>query len=365
MPLLRILFIDDDEKSVRPASEWAERVAFSCRVVSFIRFKEDLEDYQPHIAIVDRIEGKPPEGTDQGRLVFDEIWEHRFCPVVIYSAFPEDDEDDRKRHPLVKRVTKGADLGPFTEAIEILRPHAQGIEDAERHIRGQFAIALREVAPYAASIYGEPKEYNEAVIRHGRRRLAALMDELSLGALASWEHYIHPPISKDIIMGDVIRQKEGNPEDPGAFRVVLTPSCDLVASGKRKPKVEEVLVAACCSPKQGIKSTALKDHDPKKLRETLISAMLTQGFYQKIVPFPILKGKIPPMMADLKKLDLIPISEITLDGSGKYIRIASLDSPFRELISWAYMQIACRPGLPDRDFESWRDEIIKAYEDEK
>lgn len=363
MPFLRILFIDDDEKSVQPASEWAEGAAgFRCKVVPFVKFKEDLEEYQPHIAIVDRIEGKPPEGPDRGRLVFDEIWEHRFCPVVIYSAFPEveDLEDQQRDHPLVREVTKGADLEPFRNAINILLPHVEAIENAERHIREQFAIALREVAPYAASFYDKTEEYNQAVIRHGRRRLAALMDE-SLGVLASWEHYIHPPISKDIMLGDVILQKGGNPEDPTAFRVILTPSCDLVAS--QGYKVKDVLVARCCSPKQGIERSGLHKLYGDKFNEILTKVMLTQGFYQKIVPFPGLRGKIPPMMADLKRLDLIPTGDITLDDTGKYIRVASLDSPFRELISWAYMQTACWPGLPDRDFESWRVEIIKACEE--
>jgi len=361
MPPLRILFIDDIPESVRMAREWAQ-TTFSCKIVSFRGFEKELEDFQPHIAIVDRFEGTPPEGPDQGALVFKEIWDHRFCPVIIYSAFPDVEgiEDRPSDHPLVKRVTKGANLEPFRNAIQILLPLVEAIESAERHIHEQFSIALREVAPYAASVFTDPAEFNDAVTRHGRRRLAALMDELSLGVLASWEPYIHPPISEDICLGDVIRQKEGNWENPGAFRVVLTPSCDLVASGGREPKVKKVLVARCSSSKQGIKSTALGMYDPEQLGKILVSTLLTQGFFQKIVPFPILRGKIPLMMADLKKLDLIPISEITLNGNDKYIRIASLDSPFRELISWAYMQTACRPGLPERDFESWRDEIIKS-----
>jgi len=361
---LKILFIDDKPESVRPAREWAQ-TTFSCRIVSFREFEKELEDFQPHIAIVDWFEGSPPDAPEQGALVFDEIWKHRFCPVVIYSAFPGEEEagDERKNHPFVKRVTKAADLEPFRQAINILRPHAQGIEDAERHIREQFAIALREVAPYAALFYDKAEaEYNQALIRHGRRRLAALMDEMSLGVLASWEHYIHPPVSQDIRLGDVIFQKEGKLDDPEVFRIVLTPSCDLVGSHDRKAKVKNVLAARCCSPKQGIERSGLHELYGDRFTEILSKVMLTQGFYQKIVPFPGLRGKIPPMMADLKKLDLIPIGDITLDGTGKYIRVASLDSPFRELISWAYMQTACRPGLPDRDFESWKAEIIKACE---
>jgi CTP synthase len=41
----------------------------------------------------------------------------------------------------------------------------------------------------------------------------------------------------------------------------------------------------------------------------------------------------------------------------EYIKIASIDSPFREAIIWAYMQINCRPGLPDRNFDLWTQQI--------
>ena len=63
------------------------------------------------------------------------------------------------------------------------------------------------------------------------------------------------------------------------------------------------------------------------------------------------------MAADLRELELISLSDIGLKDK-PFIRIASLDSPFRELVSWAYVQVSGRPGLPDRDFGSWRDEIM-------
>lgn len=61
------------------------------------------------------------------------------------------------------------------------------------------------------------------------------------------------------------------------------------------------------------------------------------------------------MAANLRKLELIAVDEIV-----DYERIASLDSPFREMVSWAYMQIAGRPGLPERDFDAWYKEICDA-----
>jgi CTP synthase len=79
-----------------------------------------------------------------------------------------------------------------------------------------------------------------------------------------------------------------------------------------------------------------------------------------MVPFPALRDKVPTMMADMKDLELIPIADIDAaePGTSKYFRVAGLDSPFREEISWAYMQNACRPGMPERELEPWRNEIM-------
>ena len=340
--------------------KWIEK-SHSCICIPFKDLENTLTYWQPHIAIVDRIAGIPPQGTDEGAKVFDTIWTQRFCPVVIYSAFPEPGADERMTHPFVKHVKKAADLQDFQDAVTSLVSHAHIIDDAEQHIRHQFALAMRDVAPYAAEAFADPAQYRDAVTRHGRRRLAALMDEMSLGKLASWEQYIHPPVSADPLLGDVLRLKDGDKNKSEFFFVILTPSCDMAMPRGGKAKVEQILAAVCCDPKQGIQRTALGKLDKEELGKTLTSTMLSQGYYQKIVPFPGLKGKIPPMMADLQKLRQIPLSEIIPAGSAKYERVASLDSPFRELISWAYMQTACRPGLPDRDCGSWNKEIMGTY----
>ena len=44
----------------------------------------------------------------------------------------------------------------------------------------------------------------------------------------------------------------------------------------------------------------------------------------------------------------------------RFERVASIDSPFREQIAWAHMQIASRPALPDRELNSWVEEILAA-----
>ena len=60
------------------------------------------------------------------------------------------------------------------------------------------------------------------------------------------------------------------------------------------------------------------------------------------------------MALDLRDLELIPASDVgkDTDTGKKYERIASVDSPFREYIAWAFLQIGCRPGIPPRDMSS-------------
>ena len=359
MSRLSVLFIDDDETTVRVPMKWVGE-AHDCYCIPFKNFEAEISNRQPDIVIVDRFEGSPPEGVNEGAKVIKLIWDQRFCPIVIYSAFPDANADDPGKHPLVLLVKKGGDLEEFKTAVNGLVMHAEAIHDAEQYVRQQFSLAMRDVAPYAAETYKDPVQCKDAVVRHGRRRLAALMDEMSLGNLSSWEQYIYPPVSKDLLLGDIVRLKSGDPSDPQSFCVVLTPSCDLATAEGRPAKVSQVLVAGCYKPKEGIRKTPLCKLDKKELSASLASTLLTQGYYQRVVPFPGLKGIIPPMMADLKDLKHVLLSDIGSAGGAHYVKVASLDSPFRELISWAYMHTACRPGLPDRDYDSWAKEIVDA-----
>lgn len=68
------------------------------------------------------------------------------------------------------------------------------------------------------------------------------------------------------------------------------------------------------------------------------------------------------MAVDFRKLELIELGAIG-DGDKEYLRVASVDNPFRELVAWAYILNAARLGLPDRDFDSWVEEIIAALPD--
>lgn len=361
--MLKLLFVEDQPEAVESVVD-ALKGGCRCEVEAFDRAESALEDFTPDIVILDILAGGASSEPDPtGLTTYDLIWNRRFCPIVVYSAHPELLSDTRESHPFVRFVRKGMSSGEeLKKSIEELRPHAEAVRSAESRIRKEFSCALRDVAPDVFRIFDKEEDRKNAILRSAQRRLAALMDDLSRHGekLQGWEQYLCPPFGDDLRLGDILRARNAAANEPSAFFLVLTPSCDLVASNGRSPKVADVLVACCYKMIDGINATSLKDLGEKKLKDRLPTGILSQGFLDGIIPLPQLEGRIPTMAANLKKLKLVPFSHIVAE-TPEFIRVASIDSPFRELVSWAYLQTACRPGLPDRDFDAWRDEIVSVY----
>ena len=352
---MRILFIDDDPSSIITAMKHCEE-GLAISGIPDCRFEDaesTLSAYRPDIVVLDLLQGPPSDGNIAGGTVYGLIWDQQFCPVVVYSAEPDwlDNED----HPFVKKVQKGSGSEEAVlEAILSLRPHVEALQRTESEVRQRLSEALREVAPLAFRDFVDEDKRKEVIVRSGRRRVAAMMDEPPTGetALASWECYLYPPVSPYTLLGDVL-QIDDSSNVPESYRIVLTPSCDMVRTEGRLPRVQEVLVAKCYSMEKALASVGMAGNkDAGRIRERLLSS----GYSQSVIPFPKLEGVIPTMAANLRDLELIPIGNIGNDAT--FHRVASLDSPFRELVAWAYLQNAGRPGLPDRDLESWAKEIV-------
>lgn len=365
---LNLLFIEDKKESIEEVLDLLDKDQFHNDVVDFDKAEDRIASSRPDIVILDILDGDISSGLKPiGDKTFKFIWKKHFCPVIIYSARPEHIDSKYMKHPFIKSIQKGEDSEEkVLKALLELRVHVAALQESEDYVRQQFSVAMKVVAPYAFKAFDDPKQIYDTIKRSGRRRLAALMDE-SISedtALASWEMYLCPPVGNDIMLGDILKKADGSAGDPSSFRVVLTPSCDMATTGKRKPKVGQILVARCCSMKAGLDTTDIaSDMVADKLVKRLCGTVLSQGYYKSIIPFPELKDKIPTMAANLRQLELIHIEK-----NGKidktFSRIASLDSPFRELVSWAYLQVAGRPGLPDRDFNKWAEEIVESIKND-
>ena len=352
---MKILLVEDDPGFIRILRKIIEKEKLSEEQpleTGFDGAKEKIKAERPDAVVLDIYEGKPAKGIDEGSKSLEFVWKEHFCPVIVHSANPEKVKKDYGEHPFVRYVAKGKDSEEeVAEKLREIRRYVESLRDVREYVQETFSSVMREVAPHVFRTYGEEdaERRASAIKQAARRRLAARMDELS-GAderLAPWEQYIFPPISGEIRTGDIMRKQFEPAENPTAFRLVLTPSCDLERRGGKR-KVENVLVSLCC-PLGEVKG------GKKKIR-----SFLPSGHSNGIIPLPKLTGFIPSMAADLRKLELVPADEIAnskCPEEAEYVRVASLDSPFREMVSWAYLQVAGRPGLPERDINAWMEEI--------
>ena len=361
---MKILFIEDRIETIEPAMELIGN-EFAQADISICNFEEAdsrLRSSRPHLVILDLIKDEEAaESVVQGLNTYQAIWDRHFCPVIVYSARKDEYDSTRPPHPLVISEKKGSGSELLVvKAIQELSPYIEALIMSENLVRESLSAAMRDTALRASPTTTSPQRLADIVTRSGRRRVAAMMDEPIPGEarLASWEIYIYPPVSEQKLLGDIIRKVDGNQSDPGSFRVVLTPSCDMVDAGSQKPRVDRVLVANCCPMSEVLQKMGLQDAGATRLKDELPRRMLNQGYFQDFIPLPPLDSEIPAIAANLKDLDLIPIYDIGQDR--EYKTVASVDSPFREQVAWAYLQIIGRPGLPERDTSTWAQDIIQA-----
>ena len=373
---MKVLFIEDQPDVIEPIRNQIDQLGVTSDTCEFYEAEKIIRTSRPDIVILDLASSASSIDDMTGRQILDFIWKDHFCPVIVYSAYSDQIQgNEYLSNPFVESVKKGRkSINKVCSIIETFRSHVEVIKAAENEVRSCFAGVMKDIAPYAFKTFSDSAQRVEKIKHAGRRRIAALMDE-PLGGdakLAPWELYLFPPISSDIRMGDLLVEKGADRNNPNVFRVVLTPSCDLVPDSKHDQKLESVLTAKCCSMKIGLKLVNLEKAKLEKIKTRL----LNPGYHSAIIPFPALPDRIPLMAANLRDLHLISIKQIENMGSEKenmgsekedvgsekedvgsekecsekecsekkFCRVASIDSPFREMIAWAYMQIACRPG---------------------
>ncbi len=361
---MKILFVDDDPNSVELASIEVQNVFEGTRVnieSSFDDAVQTIGTIGPDLVVLDLLKhSSTGEFTTDGFPPLESLWNTRFTPIVVYSA-----ESHRvveiypyiAQHPLVELVDKGfGSEEKIVRAIGRLVPFIRMLTNTRSVVETQLSIVLRDVVPLVlkASTLSVDQKI-DAIGRASFRRLSALSDNAfdDMEASSAWERYLVPPVSSSLLLGDILIKAQATFESVDEYRIVLSPSCDLVTSRKRKPKVDSVLVAKCCSTRDGLQSLNVS-RKPGDIRRRILS----QGFYERMLPLPALDDVIPDMMANLTDLELIPFDKIGDGPTDEFQRVASVSSPFRELVGWAYIQTAGRPGLPETNLDLWSNEIV-------
>ena len=340
---MRVLIVDDEKNSVEPLVNELKERGFSPEVCQFENVEVRLKEFRPGVVVLDLLKGAVKV---LGAKAYEQIWQTHFCPIVIYSAEPNRIESSDE-HPFVTKVQKGSGsefraanaLARFAEKVEAL----EGVSD---QLDKELHEILREVAPKLPTLDGD------LLARVGRRRLAASFDiELSgAAALYAWEQYIYPPIHGHLVIGDILREVGAAWDLPEAHRIILTPTCDLVVAPGRDSKVKSVLVAICSAITQLGTKKKLKSSLPSGFDSNLL-ALIVPGF-DKVLPH---------MLAKFRSLELIEFNQIAVDSNPcdghRFYRVASIDSPFREMVTSCYLHVTGRPGIPDRNIDAWLEEI--------
>ncbi len=368
--MLTILVVDDDPGICETIRECLEGGLPGVRVETESEFTgavARIHEVRPDALVLDWYRGDPATGVDAGKEAWGEVWTKTswFCPIVLYSAGNVDIEADLgSGHPFVRVVQKGA--GSDKQVLEHLRafePHIAAIHEvAEDLVRAGRAV-MRSLAPMVFDAESEDSARRSTLTRATRRRLAAMIDDAAVFGdppAHAWEQYVFPVLTDHLITGDVLRAQAIPGTQPGAYRVVLTPTCDLVPHGG-STKVNEVLCARCCGISEFIeKGLGLQAATNEATVEKRLRSALSEPHLGGYVLLPACAAAGIPMMAvNLRDLELLAIGQIGPNNAATgFERVASVDSPYRERFTWAYLEIGCRPGVPARDLDALVREIM-------
>jgi len=357
---LCILVVEDEASAANPVKAVLEET-LGAKVVIAADFKAGLDELVSNKSVdalvLDLYAGNIHEPMFlEGEAIWNHIWSDRFVPIAIHTAAPafELDPPVPPDNPFIRAFTKGpTSHGELARFLTDLAPFLHEIRKVSSSIDRATSRALRDssTAIWRATA-GNEQARLQLIAATARRRVAALFDEgMSGRPVDSSEQYVYPPIAESLMTGDILRGLSGSPDDPTAYRLVLSPSCDLqMRDGECG--LADVLVSNCVSFEEFVKTApTTRQLNLNKLRERLPS-LLTQPHVDGYIVLPAFGNILPCMAADLRRLELISHGEISPSGNGdrKWSRVASIDSPFRELLVWAYLLVAGRPGVPDRDF---------------
>ena len=357
---MRILIVDDDKQVAEVIKCRLEEQIDSSTVEteeSFDAARERIREFQPDLLVLDLLEGDLTENVTSG-LTKVRSRLKRFVPLVFFSALGEP-PDDAPAGPFEKFISKNEDHAEnrLIEEIRLFAPHIAALQQVEANIHTVAMEVLEKAAGPIWELEDDATKRTDLLNRSVKRRIAASIDSASLSdgeALSPWEQYIYPELGTDLLMGDVLRRREANVRDPGTYRLVLTPSCDLVMR-KGRAKVDRILVAHCVSIKAFLQACKVSRDLTNQTAQDALGRALTRPQSGGFIPLPGYASVLPHMAAQLRKLELLSITDEGFEGAdgATYDRVASIDSPFREALSWAYLQIAGRPGLPDRNNKVW------------
>ena len=353
---MRVLFIEDKTEAIQGIIDYVEeKEGWEYKNSTFKEAPGDLTMFAPDLVVMDWM--YDAENLDEGAPIFRAIYEHDFIPTIVFSAIAPTISGEVTKiaedNPMIEILSKG-DEQVVIKKIEQWEPYILAVKQSRKELNSSLLNSARAMAYYfnIADIDVEVVKYML------RKRIENFFPQIedceSSTTPPAWVEYEYPPICKTLMVADILRKNDGDNSlvaKAKKYYVVFTPSCDM----ERGKATDDILLAQCESAGSLYKNSGEEiDLESAKLE---VKRYINTGYNYAKVPLPELPQKIPYMTVNLKKLELVKLGDVALDEKsidGKnYYRIASLSSPFRENLVWAHMINSCRPGMPNRDVDTW------------
>ena len=362
----RVLVVDDDENITRQISQYFNGDALNDKPYrlrtetcnSFTRGVELLEESRFDILILDVRLGRHEDAADHeefGIRTLEAIQKRRFIPTIFYTGLPG--AVQHLETPLVHIVEKTESVTRLLDSVDSViatrlpllnRAIVRHVERVQAQYMWNFVAGawneINELDDSTALAYLLARRLSLSLTNSGMASFAGEVgpgaDIPQSGKMHPVQYYVIPPLPAPAALGGDIHRDTSQP--PG-YRILLTPSCDLVQS-----KVEYLLWARCV-PLAEFQEYSDWKADPSSAKEKLLQSLVLNNRRMKGTQpdryffLPAALG-LPDLLVDFQQLSATPGS-----CPGIATRIASLDNPFAEALLSRFARYLNRLGVPDLD----------------
>lgn len=342
---MKVLMIEDNVEDIEGIIDYCKEQRWEQETKSFDEGLRYIEEYDPDIIVLD-LQDKVDDSFP-GSSILDIIWNKSFRPVCIFSGQIVNASVDGEKYPspLIYFVNKG-DETPVKKYLSKIEPYTSSIKKMQKKMHEAFRRSF-DVLQYV--FQDEIQDENIIAYLCNSRMRDSFSFELQDTKLPAWGQYIYPSLSENLLTGDVIcLDDEFNNKAlyDRTYYVIISQSCDIINN-----RIPRVLVAKCVDTKILYERLSLSTKVDKARNR--MHSILNAGYQDNLFILPSFGQILPDLVVDMKD-----ISTIEFDDMGKYKKIVSLSSPYCERLVWAYMQNACRPGVPSLDVQRWAEKLI-------
>jgi len=356
---MKVLIVDDKREVVKGIKDHCEDMGWECNVISFDTFDETISTYVPDAIVLDWKDDI--SGENRGNELLEKIWATGFKPIIIFSGYADSIFlGEKYQHSSLVKVQAKGDEEPVIQYLDMIVKFIPVIVNLKDEFNSALIEALNSIEPISKT-----QCVSDGIMKFiFAKRVSTYFDkDCADECPPPWIQYIYPPITTTLCVCDIIKKISTDSRDsvlaigaPDEYRLILTPSCDIAQS-----HISHVLCAKCYPKECFHKYPLTANPSSKQLGQ--IKTGLNTGYKNNCVSLPGFPEVLPYLSANLKQLEFIPLEKIALNSNSisqehTYFRVASVDSPFREQIVWAYMITACRPGMPNRDMTLWAKDLM-------